>query len=256
MPERGVQPREITFSPSYQLAMLILSLYAIAALAAETAVRLDPQIRAVLDYADYAVCVLFLGDFVVSFWLAPRRVHYLLTWGWLDVLSSIPVLAPARWGRVARVVRIFRVLRGVRATKLITSALLRRRAHNTFLAATLLALLLVVVCSIAVLHFETAPESNIRTAEDAVWWAFATVTTVGYGDRYPVTPEGRFVAGILMCAGVGLFGTFSGFLAAWFLDAKGSGDSEIAALRKEIAALRVAIERQEGNDAGVATGSP
>src|SRR6059058_579080 len=141
---------------------------------------------------------------------APKRRRYFLTWGWLDMLSSIPALSAARWGRVARLVRIFRVLRGVKATKLITSAVLRRRAHNTFLAATLLALLLIVFCSVAVLHFETAPGSNIKTADDAIWWAFATVTTVGYGDRYPVTPEGRFVAALLMCAGVGLFSTFSG----------------------------------------------
>jgi voltage-gated potassium channel len=222
--------------------MLVLSFYAIAALAVQTAIRLDPQVRSVLEYADYAVCILFLLDFVVSLWCAPKRRRYFLTWGWLDLLSSIPALSSARWGRVARVVRIFRVLRGVKATKLITSAVLRRRAHNTFLAATLLALLLIVFCSVAVLHFETAPGSNIKTADDAIWWAFATVTTVGYGDRYPVTPEGRFVAVILMCAGVGLFGTFSGFLAAWFLDEKSGSHSEIESLRAEITALRESVD--------------
>jgi voltage-gated potassium channel len=105
---------------------------------------------------------------------------------------------------------------------------------------------LVVFCSIAVLHFETEPESNIKTAEDAIWWAFATITTVGYGDRYPVTSEGRFVATILMCAGVGLFGTFSGFLAAWFIGTPGPQNktdlgTELAALREEIRALREAV---------------
>ena len=237
---------ELHFSPTYQLGMLALSFYAIAALAAETAIRLDPQVRSVLDYADYAVCVLFLIDFAVSLWHSPNRRRYFFTWGWLDLLSSIPALSAARWGRVARVVRIFRVLRGVKATKLITSAVLSRRAHNAFLAAALLALLLVVFCSVAVLHFETAPESNIRTADDAVWWAFVTVTTVGYGDRYPVTPEGRFVAAILMCAGVGLFGTFSGFLAAWFLDEKSGSHSEVALLRAEIAALRESVDHIAG----------
>lgn len=233
---------ELHFSPTYQLGMLVLSFYAIAALAAQTAIRLDPQVRSVLEYADYAVCVLFLIDFAISLWSAPNRRRYFLTWGWLDMVSSIPVLSAARWGRVARVVRIFRVLRGVKATKLITSAVLSRRAHNTFLAATLLALLLIVFCSVAVLHFETSKESNIRTADDAVWWAIVTVTTVGYGDRYPVTPEGRFVAAILMCAGVGLFGTFSGFLAAWFLDEKSGSHSEVALLRAEIAALRESVD--------------
>lgn len=230
--------------PTYHLVMLVLSLFAIATLAIEVAVRLNPQIRAVLDYADYAVCVLFGCDFVISMWRAPNRARYFFRWGWLDLLSSIPVLSVARWGRIARVARVLRVLRGIRATKEITAVILKERARNTFLAASLLALLLVVTCSIAILHFETTREANIRTAEDAVWWSFATITTVGYGDRYPVTPEGRFVAVVLMCAGVGLFGTLSGFLAAWFLGDR-EEKNELAALRDEIAALRAAIEARQ-----------
>lgn len=230
-------------SATYHLLMLVLSLYAIAALAAEVAMRLNPQIRAVLGYADYAVCVLFGCDFILSFWRAPNRRRYFFSWGWLDLLSSIPVVNAARWGRLARIARVFRVLRGVRATREITAVILKERARNTFLAASLLALLLVIVSSIAVLHFETTRDANIHTAEDAVWWSFATITTVGYGDRYPVTPEGRFVAIVLMCAGVGLFGILSGFLAAWFLGARHNDhEDDLAALRTEITALRALIE--------------
>src|ERR1043165_3426412 len=167
-------------SPTYHLLMLVLSLFAIVTLAVEVAVRLNPEIHAVLDYADYAVCVLFGGDFAISLWRAPNRSRYFFRWGWLDLLSSIPVLSVARWGRIARVARVFRVLRGVRATKEITAVILKERARNTFLAAGLLALLLVVTCSIAMLHFETTKEANIRTAENAVWWSFSTITTVGY----------------------------------------------------------------------------
>jgi len=228
-------------SPTYHLLMLVLSLFAIVTLAVEVAVRLNPEIRTVLDYADYAVCVLFGCDFAISLWRAPNRARYFFRWGWLDLLSSIPALSVARWGRIARVARVFRVLRGVRATKEITAVILKERARNTFLAASLLALLLVVMCSIAVPHFETTRDANIRTAEDAVWWSFATITTVGYGDRYPVTPEGRFVAVVLMCAGVGLFGTLSGFLAAWFLGDR-EEKNELEALREEIAALRALME--------------
>ncbi len=229
-------------SATYHVMMLVLSLYAIGALAAELAVRLKPEIRSVLTYADYAVCMLFAGDFLVSAWHSSNRRRYLFTWGWLDLLSAIPVLSVARWGRLARVARVFRVLRGVRATKEISAVLLKERARNTGLAASLLGLLLVVVCSVAVLHFETTRDANIHTAEDAVWWSFATITTVGYGDRYPVTPEGRFVAVVLMCAGVGLFGTLSGLLAAWFLgEHREETQSELA--------LRQLVEERLGSGA-------
>ena len=238
-------------SVGYQLFMVVLCVYALAILMIQTATKLDPQTRGILDYADNVVCFLFFADFLVSLARAPNRTRYLLTWGWLDLLSSIPTIDIVRWGRAARIVRVFRVLRGLRATKIVAGLVLRRRAENTFLAASLVAMLLVIFCSIAVLHFEDAPDSNIKTGEDAVWWAFATITTVGYGDRYPVTSEGRFIAAILMCGGVGLFGTFSGFLAAWFIGPQASeaqaersyAREELAALRAEVAALRQDLRR-------------
>jgi voltage-gated potassium channel len=232
-------------SGGYQLFMLVLCLYALAVLGAQVAIDLKPEIREILEYADYAVCGLFFVDFLLSLARAPNCWRYFITWGWIDLLSSIPTVEIARWGRLARVLRILRVIRGLRATKLLTTLVLRRRAENTCLAASLIALLLVVFCSVGVLHFEDDPKSNIKTAEDAIWWSFATITTVGYGDHYPVTPEGRFIAAILMCAGVGLFGTFSGFLAAWFLTpSESEADSEMGLLRKEIAELRALIERR------------
>ena len=227
-------------SSGYQIFMLVLCLYALGAMAAQTAIHLEPGTLDIIEYADYAVCALFLIDFAISLWRAPNRQMYFLTWGWLDLISSIPAIEMARWGRAARVLRVLRVFRGLRATKLLTTLALQRRTENTFLAVSLVALLLTVFCSIAILHFESGPESNIKTPEDALWWAFATITTVGYGDRYPVTLEGRLVAAVLMCGGVGLFGTFSGFLAAWLIGPnreKGDITDEVRALRQEVATL-------------------
>ena len=81
----------------------------------------------------------------------------------------------------------------------------------------ILIILLVIFSSIAILQVEDDPTSNIKTAEDAIWWAYVTITTVGYGDKYPITTEGRLIAGILMTAGVGLFGTFTAYVASWFV---------------------------------------
>lgn len=223
----------------YQIFILVLSLLAIGLLAISVVIPEGHAAHAFLEYADLMVCMLFLIDFVVSLVKADDQWRYFATWGWLDLVSSIPMLPAARLGRVARIFRVFRVIRGIRATRLVASLVLRHRAENTFLAAALVGILLTITCSAAMLHFERHVEDgNIKTAEDAVWWSLATITTVGYGDRFPVTIEGRCLAVVLMFAGVGLFGTFSAFLASWFIGGIGQEQtSEIEGLRQEIREL-------------------
>jgi voltage-gated potassium channel len=228
---------------SYQLFMLALCVYAILALAVERFFAISAGTRQLLDYGDIGVCVLFGIDFILSLTTAKRRWRYFWTWGWIDLLSSIPVISVLRIGRAARIMRIFRVLRGVRATKVLSSFVLERRAGDTILAVVLIAFLLMILASASVLHFETVPDANIKSAEDAVWWAYSTMATVGYGDRFPVTSEGRLIGALLMTAGVGIFGTFSGFIAAWFLaPTTRKNRSELELLRQEIGELRALLE--------------
>jgi voltage-gated potassium channel len=238
-------PRLERLSGPYRLFMLALCLFALLVLAADTVIPLTLSTRQILGYADTAVCGVFFIDFLIQFARAKHRWEYFARWGWIDLLSSIPMVDALRIGRAARIMRIIRVLRGVRSTKLLAEFVLHRRAQGAFLAATLVSLLLVVFASIAVLQFEQVQGANITTAQDAVWWAVVTLTTVGYGDRYPITGEGRVIAGLLMITGVGLFGTFSGYVASWFLvPGDKRQESDVKELRAEIAALRELIERQ------------
>ena len=229
-------------SAPYQAFILALCAYALFSMLYVVVLRPDPEIAAVLSYADAAVCAVFFIDFLLTLRRSENRLRYLYTWGWLDLLSSIPTLDVARWGRVARLARLLRILRVVRATKTIGQLVLERRTESTFLAASLAALLVLVVGSISILHVETDSASNIKGAEDAVWWSLTTMTTVGYGDRFPVTSERRFVAALLMSAGVGLFGMVSGLLAAWFVAVPAKSDTdEVQALKDEVERLRALL---------------
>ena len=229
---------------AYQLFILGLSVYALTALTLDVLLKPDPEIRALIQYADFIVCVVFLFDFLRSLKRAPNRWRYLYTWGWLDFLSSIPMLDAFRVARVARILRIVRVLRGIRAARAIAGFLVEHRAKSTVLTALLVSFVLIVFSAVAVLVFERGPEANIKDAEDALWWAFVTMTTVGYGDRFPVSPEGRMIGALLMTGGVGLFGVFSGSVAAWFLQPQHQREEvNLAELHAEIKALRVQLER-------------
>lgn len=237
-------PRAPRLMPLYQLFMLALCILALAGIVAQHAFRRDPEIEAVFDAADLVICIVFAFDFFVSLWTAPRRLHYLVTWGWLDLLSAIPMVDPMRWGRLARIARITRLLRSIRAARFLSTMILSKRRQSTLLIAMLLAIVLITASSTAILHFENANESNIKTADNALWWAFATITTVGYGEYYPITAEGRIVAAILMTAGVGLFGAFSAALAAWFLVPENEAtDAEIAKMREDLQRLCDVVEK-------------
>lgn len=229
----------------YQLFMLVLCVYVLFALMAETFFPLSPEIVTILETVDTAICFVFLADFFGNLVFRTDRLAY-LRWGWLDLVSSIPALDVLRWGRLARIIRIMRVLRAVRSTRLLATYILRRRAESTVLAVSLISILLVVFASIAILQVERHnPEANIQTPEHALWWAFVTITTVGYGDKFPVTTEGRIVAAVLMTGGVGLFGTFTGFVASWFLaPGEKQRESEIDGLRRDIAELRDALRQR------------
>ncbi len=141
-------------SVGYQLFILVLSICAIALAAAMVFVDLDESSLTLIEYADWAVCGVFLVDFAMTFAQSPNKLHYLATWGWLDLLSSLPAIDVARWGRAARVFRIVRVLRAMRATRIVASLTMRYRARNAVLASAILLLLVVFSCSIAILHFE------------------------------------------------------------------------------------------------------
>jgi voltage-gated potassium channel len=228
--------------------MLTLCLWGLAILAAGTFLRLDASTQTILDYADNAVCALFLVDFVLSFVRAPKKVHYLLTTGWIDLLSSIPTVDALRWGRAARIMRILRVVRGVKSARLLAHYVATRRAESAFLAAMLLSLLVIMCSSIAILHFEVPAGGNIVTAHDAMWWAVSTMTAAAYGDAYPITAEGRFVAVFLMCAGVAVFGTFSGLVASWFLS------SPAAAHEGELAEIKRMLWELQARDTALTAG--
>src|SRR3712207_4523622 len=90
----------------YEFFMLCLCLWALIMLGADSFFHLNESTSAIFGYVDYVICLIFFGDFVYSLYRAPRKWHYLTTWGWIDLLSSIPMAGSLRWGRAARIMRI------------------------------------------------------------------------------------------------------------------------------------------------------
>lgn len=196
--------------------VIFLSFYVLGALIADTLFKLPTEVSKLLGQIDNIICVFFLFEFIIRFVKAENKLKF-MKWGWIDLLASIPTFDFLRYGRALRLVRLLRLLRAFRSAKNLITHVFANRIKGAFTTVSMLAIAMVIFSSIAILQFETDEKSNIKTGEDAIWWAFTTITTVGYGDRYPITTEGRVVAICLMCTGVGLFGVLSGTLASWFV---------------------------------------
>ena len=226
-----------------ELLVLVLSLYSLGALTAELLLPVDAETHELRRRIDDFVCVVFLLDFGVHLALAPSKKAF---WrmGWIDLLSSIPEIGWLRWGRVFRV---FRILRALRSFAAVYQHFFTERAKGTFVMVGLMSLIAVLFATIAVFEVERhAPGSNIHSAGDALWWAFSTITTIGYGDRFPVTTAGRIVAVVLVVFGLSFFGTFTAYVASFFLEkAQLKEETEIHHLIREVKRRREKIERHE-----------
>lgn len=198
------------------LAVVIFSIVAIIALIADTFFQLPSEIRLLVEYVDFIISIFFLFEFFYRLYYAPNKWGF-LKWGWIDFISSIPMIGYLRAGRIFRLIRLFRIIKSIKSLGLLYNDLFENRIKNFAYTIFILALLLLVFSSISILIFETAPNSNIKTAEDAIWWSYCTITTVGYGDKYPVTMEGKIIAMILMTFGVGIFSTMTAYISSTFI---------------------------------------
>ncbi len=251
------QARE-RFLGLWDLIISVLSIYVIAAISAPLIWRLSAEHLKVLAVFDHVVCGLFLVDFCLRLWSAERKLDY-LRWGWLDLISSVPTFDSLRLAKLFRLVRLARLIRALKSARLL-HAHLQRRLKDPFLVVAFVSFSVILFGALGVLYFEaSAPGANIKTAEEALWWAWVTITTVGYGDRYPVTTEGRLLAGAVMSTGVGLFGIFTVQCTQYFIkstEAKEQASLELIRdeLRGELRDLRAQLSRLERQ--GEALGEP
>ena len=198
------------------LTVIILTFYMLGALVADTFWQLPTETSKLLTYFDYVICTFFFLEFSYRFIKAESKLAF-MKWGWIDLLSSIPMIDFLKAGRLFRLIRLLRVIRAFKSTRQLLNHIFLNKAKGTLTSVSILAILLIIFSAIAILEVEDNPNSNIKTAEDAIWWTYSTITTVGYGDKFPVTTEGRVLAMVLMTFGVGLFGTFTAYIASIFV---------------------------------------
>jgi voltage-gated potassium channel len=205
--------QDLTNFDIFVLALSVLSIVNIALAVAP----LSAAVHNVVLIVDGVLCLIFLADFILRLKRAPHKRTYLIDErGWLDLLGSLP-FPGLRLARLFRMARVSGILRRY-GPRSIWEMIAVDRAGSALLGTLFLTIIVLEFGSIFVLAAEArADNANILTASDALWWSYVTVTTVGYGDRFPVTTSGRLVGVAMLTIGVGLFGVLTGFLANAFL---------------------------------------
>lgn len=193
--------------------MLIISvLFLLVVLVPVVFASVPLSVRNTLTVVETVLWIVFVVDYLVRFLLAPKRWRFFWTHIPELVVISVPVLRPLRSLQALRLLRLGGL--GTVANRVARRSLQGRAV----LLVSAVTLILVLTVAGVVLIFERGnPHATITSYPDALWWALSTVTTVGYGDIYPVTSGGRLAGLLLMLAGIALAGIITAAVAAWFV---------------------------------------
>lgn len=200
-------------------ALIVVS---VVAFSIETLPDLGTSTRRALGYFEAVVVIVFTIEYVLRVWSAERPLRYVFSfYGVVDLVAILPYFLSAG-GYDLRSVRLFRLLRLIRLLKLVryTAALDRfRRAFllvkEELIVFSGLSSVLLYLSAVGIYYFEHDAQPEVfQSIFDGLWWAVATLTTVGYGDVYPVTVGGRFFTFVVLVVGLGIVAVPTGLIAS------------------------------------------
>lgn len=205
----------VLLSLPWEIFVLGVSILSIVNLVLMLLIR-NADVEQVVIFVDALCIVIFAVDLLQRLRVATDDRAYLVNgWGWLDLISIVPML---RIARILRIIRVYRVLGRMGGAGPAFRLFFADRATGGLLLVVLIALVVLEFGSLSILAAELrSPDGNIKDAGDALWYTLVSMSTVGYGDQYPVTTLGRYIGTFIIIVGVGVFGTLTGFLANLFL---------------------------------------
>ena len=222
--DTAAEEEELVVNINYELFVLALVVLSLVNWMLIVIMRITPAQAQVVWIMNIGLSVFMLLDFARRLWRYPHRwTHLGQGGGWLILLGSLPL----PFASILRLIWVWLAARLLRRSdyREMRHVVVRRRAQSTLLTAVLAAIVMLEVGALLILDAESAsPQANITTGIDALWWNIVTLSTVGYGDKYPVTTAGRVLGVIAIVVGVGLFSALTSFLAQWFIRPRTTDD--------------------------------
>ncbi len=231
-------------NPGYEIFIAALSVLSIVNLVLVFVIQ-DQDLDYVLAIMNVPITIIFLIDFLYRLKSAPSKSNYFWrNWGWADLLASLP-FQQTKILRLFRLVKVYRLLQDY-GTRNIIRSLIKDKAGSALLSLLFIAILVLEFGSLLMLRLEANVEgANITTASDAIWYIIVTMSTVGYGDQFPITNPGRVLGTVIIVVGVGIFGTLTGYLANLFLSPRAQGEGAHRRSRSKLQELKDLTARQQ-----------
>jgi voltage-gated potassium channel len=199
----------------------------------------------VVAIIDTVLTLFFLFDFLYRILTTKAKsVYFFKRAGWADLLACIPFFRVFRLFRVVRAIRLMRTF----GVKNMINEVINNRAGSALYITIFSIIVLAEFAAVYVLKAEGHnPNANITTGGDAVWWVFVTITTVGYGDKFPTTGTGRTLGVIVMFCGIALIGVLTSFLASFFVAQPKKKEEELAPTdpRAKVAEIKALLQAQD-----------
>ncbi len=216
-----VEKTETVAGRTFDYFIQVLIVISIITFSIETLPNLDVTTKRYLDTAEAVIVSIFLIEYILRLYVSDRKIKYIFSfYGLIDFLAIVPFLISS--GIDLRSLRIFRLLRLFRLLKLIRYNKAIRRFSRAFVIAKeeivlfgVVTIMLLYLSAVGIYYFEssTQPEA-FKSIFHSLWWAVATLTTVGYGDVYPITIGGRIFTFIILMIGLGIVAVPAGLLAS------------------------------------------
>lgn len=209
-----------------EVAMAIMAAVSVFLVIYETREGISFHERELIRRVDFGISAIFLAELGYRFYLQDDKKRFAKR-HWWQLLACIPVTAFSSQAmhafpllRMLRLVSLFRLIRVVMRTQELMLATERFVAQTNLLHLTLVEASISLAGALGFHYFEYGTNPNVNNFWDSYWWTWVTITTVGYGDIYPVTDGGRIVAILLMITGIGTLGTFIALVGKFFIKAQ------------------------------------
>jgi len=199
-------------------------------------IPLEPgsQLETTIFVLEWVITGIFAIEFFSRLWASESRRGY-VRGHWIDIVSLIP---PTRWLRPFRLLRLLRLVRAFAGVGRAITSLDRMRKHKGLVWLFVAWIGVMLLCAVGLYISEYPSNPAVRSPLDALWWGLTTMTTVGYGDVFPTTAEGRLAAAVLMILGIGLYSLITATVTS-FLITDDSGAIDVAGQLERLAALHV-----------------